>query len=119
MYDFDGGFLLSGGGVELESRARIDRKSQDSYRFFSVSNSTQYFVQIEYAAKKFEESESEDIDGSTLREISVLRFLSQVRHPNIIPCVDVSQIEVRRIEKSGAARKADFNRDNGTARLTL
>jgi hypothetical protein len=50
---------------------------------------------IEFAAKKFEESESEDIDASTLREIAVLRFLSQVQHPNIIPCHDVSCIEVR------------------------
>ena len=47
----------------------------------------------EYAAKRFEESEDGDLDGGTLKEIAVLRLLSQTKHPNIIPCLDVSEVE--------------------------
>lgn len=47
----------------------------------------------EFAAKRFEESEDGDLDAGTLKEIAVLRLLSQGEHPNIIKCLDISEVE--------------------------
>ncbi|CAD7965231.1 unnamed protein product [Amoebophrya sp. A120] len=49
----------------------------------------------EFAAKRFEESDEGDIDSAVLREIAMLRLLSQIRdYPReIIPCLDITTIE--------------------------
>ncbi|CAD7948598.1 unnamed protein product [Amoebophrya sp. A25] len=47
----------------------------------------------EFAAKRFEEAEEGDLDAGVVREISLLRLLSQCPHPGIVPCFDISLIE--------------------------
>lgn len=48
---------------------------------------------LEFAAKRFEESDDGDMDIGTIREVGILRVLSQAKHPNIIPLQDMALIE--------------------------